>query len=707
MSPEQARGKRIDRRTDIWAFGCVLYEVPHRAAPLSPARPSSDTAGRSILHKASPTGTAVARRDTPTRVRELLQPLPLAKDASQTRLRDIGDARVELEEILADPTATMGVTPTAEAPPIRNGRLALLLLLAVAASAAATWWGQQALQPASVVQRFRIVAPHLDYGSGVPFALSPDGSRVFYVADKHLWIRSLDALEPREVMGSEGASHACWSPDGRSLAFAAGGRLWRVPADGGPRAGVAALPERFHWVGATTWLDDGTIVWSTGRDGDPLLAVSAAGGDPKPLLEPSAERGEMDFHSPSALPGNAGVLFAVHRVDAANADTLAVLPTGSEEPRRLLTLEGDDSLHRLTWSSSGHILYSRDGSNPGIWALPYSLEDHVATGDAFLVVPDGHNPSASSDGSLIHGEAWQGGDFQLLWLDRRGRIESEIGEPMAALGWGLKMSPDASQAALSTRADDVGSLWVYDTGSGARTRVLQRSDGYASVSGWMPAGDQIVVATGDSSESEHLLIATDGSGARSSLDSFGGWAAAVTPDGKSALVSQSGSSMDGFSIVPVSADEKLDGVESEEEPVFLRGPGEKYAISFSPDGGFVAYSSTESDRSEIYLTRFPSGQGKWLAYEGEGSWPVWSPAGDEIFFLSEGRLLVVPVQTEGRLSIGSPEVLFDASDQGIDLSMGYGLSSDGQRILAIRPSEVDGGFSSMVLVQNWAAAFED
>ncbi|MHC5211673.1 MAG: protein kinase domain-containing protein [Planctomycetota bacterium] len=705
MSPEQARGKRTDRRTDIWAFGCVMFELLAGQRTFG-GETITDVLG-AIVHK-EPEWELLPPR-TPTRVRELLRRC-LSKDP-RGRLRDIGDARVELEEILADPTATMAIAPVAGALPVHKGRLALLLLVAVLVTVGATLAVSSALQPDPTVRRFRIAAEDLELGMDSAFRISPDGTRVLYVASRSLWIRDLDKLEPRALRDTSDAAHPMWSPDGRSVGFSADGKLWRMPADGGPRAAITALPERMSAVGNAAWLADGTIVWSTGKEGDPLMHVSAGGGDPKTLLEVSEERGEQDFHHVAALPDSKGILIVVHRVGGTNADALAVLPAGATEPRGLLQLAGGDSITTLCYAPSGHVLYRRNGSNPGVWALPFSLDSLDATGEPFLAVPDGFLPTVSDDGTLMHSDRATGSGYQLVWVDRTGRVESVIGDPLQGQAFAPRLSPDRKRAAVTSMEDDAANLWVYDTERGSRRRILLQQEGFAYVAAWTPAGDQVLAARGDFPDMEMLLLAADGSGVSRSL-AMGLAPNDLAPDGSATLVERVPDNddihvlpIDGLASVAAGTSQGATADGEVELMEFLSGPGDKERAMFSPDGRFVAYGSDESGDEEVYVTTYPGAQGKWLVFEEEGTTPVWSPLGDELFFLSEDDLWVAPISTEGGLSIGPAELLFDTERTGLQLRRGYDVSADGQRILAIQSTESGNDEATMVLVENWVAEF--
>ncbi|MHC4845802.1 MAG: TolB family protein, partial [Planctomycetota bacterium] len=355
-----------------------------------------------------------------------------------------------------------------------------------------------------------------------------------------------------------------------------------------------------------------------------------------------------------------GLLFSLHRTGEGSADTLSVLPAGATELRRLITPEGGDDLSTPCYAPSGHILYRRSGSNPGIWALPFSLDELVATGEAFLVAPNGYRPSVSNDGTLLHSESAVNANFQLVLADRQGRTDQPIGEPLEGQAFLPGMSADGRRATLSTTSDEATNVWAFDLASGARTRLLLQQKGFAVAPLWMPSGTHVIGARGNFPDVEFFRLATDGSGTVEVLGE-GLFPLDVTPDGSTLLMGRPGGQASYFIL-------SLD--ETGEPTPFLDGPGDKEGASLSPDGRYVAYSSDESGHSEVYVTRFPSGEGKWLVYEKEAADPIWSPAGDEIFFMSDGDFRAAPVSTEGGVSIGPSEVLFALSGTGLELARG-------------------------------------
>jgi hypothetical protein len=263
----------------------------------------------------------------------------------------------------------------------------------------------------------------LDLSLGEPGGrpvVSPDASRVAYVDQDRLVIRRLDSFEPLEVPDSENARYPAWSPDGRRLAYVRQDRLWAVSSDGGRPTELGAVPKDLVGSGGSAWTDDGRVVLS-GSDTVGLWEIPAAGGNGREALALDRE-GEADFHEIAALPGDSGLIFTVHRKGGA-ADTIAVLAGGKR--RAVLDVPGEGLRHPV-YSSSGHLVYERETTSPGIWAVPFSLERLEATGTPFLAVPGGSSPSVARDGTLCfvrHEER----PLELVRVSRRGAVET-LGE---------------------------------------------------------------------------------------------------------------------------------------------------------------------------------------------------------------------------------------------------------------------------------------
>ena len=382
MSPEQARGKAVDKRSDIWAFGVVLFEM---------------LAGRRLFDGETVTDVlaAVVREPiawdalpaaTPASLRGLLERC-LERDP-KARLRDIGEARIAL----ARPGAVEA--PSATRTPRSPWPLAAAALAITMAAAAAGWHARRPAPPE--LRKLDVAAEGLSADEARRAVLSPDGRRIAYFAERKIHVRDLDRAEARELPGTEGAAYAFWSPDGRTIGFYREETLFRLGLDSPSPVTVARTGIHVSGAGAC-WTTDGRIVYSRGNTG--LFEVRAEGGEPRVLLEPDRESGDGHFHGCSLLPGGRGLVFVVHPTSAP-ANTIGLLADGRS--RSVLSLPGE-TVADPAWSPSGHIVFGRTGAGrDGVWALPFSLERLEPTGEPFQVVAGAGGPSVGADGSLLY-----------------------------------------------------------------------------------------------------------------------------------------------------------------------------------------------------------------------------------------------------------------------------------------------------------------
>ena len=390
MSPEQARGSAVDRRADIWAFGCVLLEMLTGDNPFREPTVSDTLA--SILRsdpdwKRLPEGT-------PAAVRQLLRRC-LDKDPRR-RLRDIGEARIAIDGILTGTAADD--EPTAAGPSVRagTGRLLWMLAGAVLLAVVATLLVMRMLEPspaAPSVRRFDAIRGPFDHGGMAPPVISPDGRRIVFARGDRLWVRRLDDLEPLKLEGTGGATQPTWTPDSRTILFVAKGEVRSVPAGGGATTTMAFGLGNLGNVGGLGCTENGRIIYSSGGGG--IGEITVRGGDARDFHQPDGKT-EADIHHPTFLP-DGNVLYVVHRVQE-GPDTIAVLAGGTQN--YVLQLESE-RLHNPVYSPTGHIVFRREGPKAGLWAAPFSLPKLEVTGEPFLITPDGSFPSVSNDGTLL------------------------------------------------------------------------------------------------------------------------------------------------------------------------------------------------------------------------------------------------------------------------------------------------------------------
>ncbi len=383
MSPEQARGKSVDKRSDVFAFGSVLYEMlTGRQAFLGDT--VSDTLA-SVLKTHPDAG--VLPENTPRAIRDLLKRC-LEKDA-RLRLRDIGEARIIIDQARhAGPESEPAAAVAVPAGGAARFRANLVWGVATLVIATAAFFASRAVTPVRRDAPLRKIAIELDEKehSQSPFrvALSPDGKRIAYILNDRLWVRDLSKLEGVEIPGTEKAEIPFWSPDGEQIGYRVGSTFRRVSASGGNSTVVSNTNESFTGGSGAVWTEDDRILFTTGARG--IMEVPALGGDPVEVV-PHEDR-ETDLHEPDALPGGRGYLFVPHKEEG-GPNSIVVFADGKR--KTLLTLPE----HRIwtpRYSDTGHVLFRRTPSNVGIWALPFSLSSLEATGEPFLVALDGSEP---------------------------------------------------------------------------------------------------------------------------------------------------------------------------------------------------------------------------------------------------------------------------------------------------------------------------
>ena len=431
MSPEQARGQIADRRADIWGFGVVLMEMLTGGRTFEGETISDTLAG---VLKSDPDWSALPK-ETPPRVRALLRRC-LERNPKQ-RLRDIGEARIVLEDVIAG-RGDEPVAATALAAPARRAPVALLSIAALALGALATFGVMRAQAPRTELplRKFHLAVPvEGTIGPAGP-AISPDGRMVSYLLPGRLMIQSLDNLEPKSFPVEAAASKLFWSPDGRFVGYIAGTRILKLAIDGTEPQVVCdtrGVVSTGGW--GACWRNDGTIVFTRG-DSAGLLEVSANGGDPRTLLRPDST--ETDIHEPSTLPGGRGVIFAAHRRHG-GINTLWVVAGGK---RKLLLELAGQTLANPVYSTSGHILFRRGPTTPGVWALPFSLSRLAPAGEPFLVAPGASVPSVGSDGTLCYLAGAANVASQMAWVDAEGKELGTIGQPEEPATPSISLSPD-------------------------------------------------------------------------------------------------------------------------------------------------------------------------------------------------------------------------------------------------------------------------
>jgi len=690
MSPEQARGKVVDRRADIWGFGAVLYELLTGKQAFR-GETLSDTLA-SVL-KTQPDWEALPA-GTPASIKQLLKRC-LDKDPKQ-RLRDIGEARITIDSVLRGETSEDDIDTPASSALVEKPSMFKRIMWPVTAVIFAVLAGVLAwvFKPVSEapLRKFSLAVESEDGVAPSRPVIAPDGKSVAYVLAGDLWIQSLDELSPRKLPTEKGVNMIFWSPDATYVGYAANDELWKVPVSGGNSIKISDPTPGFTAGRGAGWGWDDRIIYSYGSSG--LFQVSAQGGDPTPYLDLDPET-DGDFHEPSLLPGGKGALWVTHRKNGI-PDTIELLANGE---RKVLVQTNAHRLSYPMYSATGHVVYNRAGSNGGVWAIPFSLSKMDVAGDPFLIDAEGAFPSTSEDGTLVYLRGAVEGSAQYVWVGRDGVLGDVIGEPMIGTG-DPALSPDGTRLAATINTGDQVGIWMLDLERGTRT-PFSFEEGAEFEAAWSPDGSELYYRR--ASTDSIYVRSTDGTGMPRVV--VRGRQPAVSRDGKWLVyVIQGGESQEDLWYVP------LDG--SAEPQVIRQTAARENYPRLSPDGRYLAYASGESGTREIYLTRFPSGEGKWQVSIGGGRRPTWSPSGRKLFYEADFcNIMELSVDTDPAVVLGRPTKLVDCDALKLTRQnfRKYDVFGEGERFVVVRSnvaeeSRIDIG---VTVIQNWVSEFKD
>ena len=716
MSPEQAKGRVVDKRTDIWAFGCVLYEMLTGRRAFDGEDVTETIAA---VVRGEPEWNALPK-DTPSQVRLLLKRC-LDKDRKR-RIGDISVARFVMNETMESSVSAPDVASRSRSR--RRVAMATAAGLLLGAALVAAAWAWSALAPVSPVRavRFTITPPAEQQltvtSNSRALAMAPDGSYLVYssrVSNQGralLTIRRLNELEAKQLPGTVGARMPFISPDGRWIGFQAEGELRKVAVDGG---GVVPIWRFDGPLRGASWGDDGFIVLSTTQG--VLYRVAADGGEPKPLTTADPPSAESHF-LPQVLPGSRWALFTVLTEVDLQAGRIDALNLASGERKTVIR-----SGHDPTYLDSGFLVYAvTDQRTAADTQLRGSLRavrfDPIraqVTGDSIEVfgplsvdVTGAANYSVSRRGDLTFATGTGAGTSPvrtLVWVDRKGNETPIAAQPRSYAV--ARLSPDATRIVLDLR-DQTNDMWIWDVARQTLT-PLNRDPGQDLSPLWTPDGKRIIWASNRGRGVPNLVWqAADGSGVPERLTTSPTvqFPISITPDGGTVLLySSTGGDMDIFRLSIAAKDRKA-------EPL-VSGPWVEYGPEISPDGKWLAYHSNESGEYQVYVRSFPNVEGgRSQVSTSGGSRAAWARDGRELFYLdSDGLLTGVSVKNSGAtFSAGVPTKILStryysgATIGGLDLRA-YDVSPDGNRFLMIkdgaeanRSTENPAG---MVVVMNW------
>ena len=717
MSPEQAKGEEADKRSDIWAFGCVLYEMLTGHRPFD-GEDMTEVLGAVV--RLEPNWEALPS-NVPLQVRALLQRC-LVKDRRK-RIADIGTALFVIEHQGRD------VTPAAA--PVRSSRIAWLVAalaaLAVIATAVAALRMSTTSTPAPEVVQFTIAPPEKGLfggpgaggtGSAQQLAVSPDGRNIVYVVGAgsafQIWLRPVSSAEARPIGGTAGGTFPFWSPDSQSVAFFADGKVKRVALSGGPPIVLADAPAGR----GGTWSRDNVIVFAQGLlpAGSGLFRVPAAGGEPTAVTMP--ENGEDAHRWPHFLPDGRHFFYtAVTGVccPPEKPGTIKIGSLDSGEPVVAL-LQADSAASYV----AGHILFARDEA---LMAQGFDPDTRQLVGDVVPVAErvsiEGSryvSASVSQNGTLVYARGGSQRPFQLIWFDRAGATVGTLGE--AGVEANPALSLDERQVALALRSGSPLNLdiWTIDIGRNLRSRVTSDSqpEGWPV---WSPDGTRLVFGSGgrindlsekaalrqllaNGSAPDEILLEAEGipsrpCGPRQCTLEPSDWSS----DGRYVLYTFRGTfpATSDIWALPLFGDRKP-------FPVIQTRFRESLGV-LSPDGRWIAYMTDETGQTNVYVQPFLRAGAKYRISSNFGRSPHWRADGKELFYIdAEGVMTAVPINASDAFEAGRPKPLFQAGI--VSLNQVYAATKDGERFLVNTRPQTEAAPTPLTVVVNWASTLK-
>jgi len=678
MAPEQARGKNVDKRADIWAFGAVLFEMVAGTSPFSGGETVSDALASVIAREPD---WAALPKDTPPHIRRLLERC-LHKDP-KLRLRDIGEARIALDQPPAAPPAPV------------HSRLAWTVAVCatlVALAAIVFAWRQSTVPDRPLMHVRMDLGPDAVAGARLTAAISPDGTRIAYITRaaegrQQLTTRQFDQLSPVTFAGTDGAEEPFFSPDGQWIAYHVGYRLMKIAAHGGAPALLCVSPAVIR---GASWGEDGSVIFGTTTAG--LYRVRTAGGKVESLTEPAKLNHQSD-RWPHFLPGGESILytgqFGISTLDDSETLTLN-LQTGQAKAIH-------HGGYNARYLSSGHLVFFRQGSLFGLRFNPSRLETsgqavRLFDGVAADVALGGADLTISRTGTMMYhaGKATSLG-LPVVWIDGSGKIEPLISRP--DIYFDPRLSPDSRSLAIANAGTNGPDIDIWDIQRQIMSPLTsnQHNNLYPV---WTPDGRHLVFES--RWEGTHTMWWTRADGgseprklleARQSIIPY-----SISPDGRRIAFYEvsPGAGMDLWTLSLDLSD--IHNPKPGSPEVFLRTPADESQPAFSPDGHWIAYTSDESRSNQVYVRPFPPGPGKWQISREGGAWPRFARDGKQLFYVApDGHLMAVDYQAKAdSFEAGNPRSWTDSTLNAVGSLSPYDVAPDGKRIVAIsRSSDSD------------------
>jgi eukaryotic-like serine/threonine-protein kinase len=680
MSPEQAKGKSVDKRADIWAFGCILYEC------LTGKRAfGGETATETLaaVLRAEPEWHELPQ-STPQSIRFALSRC-LEKDLNR-RFRDAADVSIQLEN--SDAIDQVAAPAKHTWPAWTWTAIASLIVMALAVTAFLYFRG---MAPTKAM-RFQLAAPPMP--DEYSLAVSPDGRWIAYVAAASgpipsIFIQEVGSVTPRQIEGTEGAEYPFWSPDSRSVGFCAGGKLKRAGVSGGSLREICTVASSF--VGGT-WSNDDVILFS---DWPNLRRVSAEGGESTPITNVDLTREVTNFGFPQFFPDGRYYLYLANSGRIMKSDLYLGL-LDSTKQTRILT-----GISKAVYAEPGHLLFQREGT---LFAQPFDTKKLTLSGRAVSIadsllagIRSGASFSASAIGPLVYRAASVQTGSQFVWLDRLGHQLSLAGDPANYLP-SFDLSPDGQQIAVE-RVDPATSnadIWVLQWSRNVSKRI-----------------------TFDPAEDDNVVWSPDGlrlgftSKRKGNADIFEKRVSGVAPE--TPIVDSAGHewmedwSRDGRYIISTfglgdDADLYAIPLFGERKPfAIVQSPFAQDEPHLSVDGRWLAYNSIESGAWQVYIVSFPAADQQISISTNGGAQPRWRRDGKELYYLAlDGKMMAVDIKGDAKIEPGVPHMLFDTRLNVDPIRDQYAVTPDGQRFLILKPLE-EPATTPITLVLNWTS----